>query len=204
MSDALIASLQSRIADLTNETAQLKSENKDRRIKLRDLRTEIESVRKAAETATAEAEALRAKAGADPASADDRVKALEAQLKARDVRDAFSAVELAPGIKVEQVFKFFDVDPNTVDVTKAVELAKGWREAAPGLFKPAAETVAVAPGGAKGQTLDLGHLAGRGSRDKDAGSFTVRKGDLQSPEWMRLNQKAYAKAVAENTVTYAE
>jgi predicted nuclease with TOPRIM domain len=183
MSDALIASLQSRIADLTNETAQLKSENKDRRIKLRDLRTEIESVRKAAETATAEAEALRAKAGADPASADDRVKALEAQLKARDVRDAFSAVELAPGIKVEQVFKFFDVDPNTVDVTKAVELAKGWREAAPGLFKQAAETVAVAPGGATGQALDLGHLAGRGSRDKDARTVTYTRAEVAQAGW---------------------
>lgn len=193
MSDALISSLQTRINDLQGENATLKAENKDRRLKLRDRSAEVETIKAQIADLTKERDALKASLDSAPATADERVKALEAQIRHRDVRDAFRSAPLAPGIKIDQIFKFFDVDPATVDMTKAEELVKGWREAAPGLFRTSddgqSQTQAqAAPGGAtQGQggrsALDLTHLAGRGGRDNGPQPATYTRAEVAQAGW---------------------
>ena len=200
-----MAGLQRRIDELTTENASLKSESKGRRIKLREATTELESLRGRVASLTSEVDGLKTRAEANPASADDRVQALEAQIKARDVKDAFAGVKLAPGIKVDQVFKFFDVDPNGLDLAtlKVDDLAKGWREAAPGLFESTTETVEAAPGGAKGQSLDLGHLVGRGGRDTGLKSVTYTRAEVAQAGWQQKRPEL-VEALKAGTAQLAE
>jgi hypothetical protein len=208
MSDELIRSLNSRVAELERSLAETRAEAKKHRLAKRQMEQDLAKIADAYESLEKEFEGLQAEVENDPVTADERVQALEKQLKTRDVQDAFRDAGLADGIKFEQVLKFFDVDPLAVDTTKASELLKGWREAAPGLFKQAdAAKAEAAPRGAtqgQAQGLDLSHLAGRGGRDTSPGSFQVRKSDLTNPEWMRTNQAAYAKAIADKAVAYVD
>jgi hypothetical protein len=228
MSDALIASLQAEINRLNAEVADLRAEAKDHRLGKGKARRELEAVaareaeaarahaeevealRKQVEDTLAARDALQEKLDTAPDQWRAKLETAEAQLRARDHRDAWAravGAELHEKVSVEKLWSEVDYQPEgEVDPTRIDELVNAAREAAPYLFKPAGapaqrrqQTPAAEPRGSQRPAapvpFDTGLAGGRGGRDtSSAGMYRVRESDLSDPLWMRDNQARLAEA----------
>lgn len=86
-----------------------------------------------------------------------------------------------------------------------VEKRKGWAVEA----DETAEGSETKPDGteakAAAKRLDPDEEGGRGGRVRSAeGRLKIKKSDIRDPEWMRVNQNAYAQALAAGTLQYVD
>jgi chromosome segregation ATPase len=164
------------------------------------------------QTADQQVQEWRSKAETSPDEMAQKLRDLETQIKTRDVKAKFKDLEstLSDGFDLDTAFEVMKFDPTKVeDIEKldAAELAKQWREARAGLFKPG-ETPKDAPGGAtqgsrKPPLTVAEELPSRGGRDSVTGKVQYKQSELAQPGWY-VSKPSLHKALAEGNAERIE
>lgn len=202
---------ESLVSDLHKQLAEANGEAKKHRLRARKANDELDEARKQVDALTADRDNLQGRLAAAPDALQSEVDRLKGEIRTRDHRDAWAAVkgELHDRVTVEKLWAEIgytpgDQVPTAEQITEQVAAA---REVAPFLFKTA-ETANDASRGANGAQsnggLPPGPGYGRGLPSTDAGFFTVRRSDLENPEWMQSNQGKLAAAGAESRVRFVD
>jgi hypothetical protein len=154
-------------------------------------------------------EELRTRYEGNPDEKDKKIAELETTIKLDKVRAKFKDIEpdLADGFDLEAAWKLQEFDPAKVeDVEKfdAGELAKQWREARAGLFKPEGSGQTPAQGPTRKPALTVAaELPSRGGRDSGTGKVQYKQSDLAQPGWY-VNNPSLHKALAEGNAERIE
>lgn len=208
---ATVEALLKRNSELEAAVAKANADAKKRR---HELRSEQEAHNKL----KGEHEALTArvqKAEASPGEWKTKAEKLQAELHARDAKDAWKEAigdSLRDKVTIEKLWKELEYTPGEAVPTpeEISEQLKAARESVPYLFKDADATSATDPRGSTmpatkpplKETVD----GGRGAPVKTANRVTVRKSQLQDPEWKldKRNQKMLTEAQEAGTLVVTD
>lgn len=191
MSEQTIGYLQGEVTRLNSEVGRLNKEAKDRRISGGKAKKLAEDLEKQVADLTRDRDEWKGKATAAPGELQATVDRLTGQLRERDHGDAWKAAvgdQLADKVGVRKLWQELQYTPGESVPTPeqiAEQLGKA-REAAPYLFRPAAEPAAADPGGSQQPParppLGAAPAGGRGDRDTAASKvLRVKAADLRNP-----------------------
>lgn len=206
-SDILINSLNQRIGTLERELAQTRQESRTRKLKIRELTeqntaltTERDGHAATIATITTERDGLKTKLAAGPDEKDAKIGELELKLRTRSHQDRFNELAKEAGCDESSLAAAWKLsgytpesdEPDDGAISEAIETAKSELSVA---FKPAQSGQGSGPAAPKKAPLSRGVGSERGhSAQNGAGLFTVRKSDMRSSEYMRLNQEKIYEA----------
>ena len=222
MSEDSLRFLQSEVSRLQKELADVRAEAKSYRIKAKEARAErdakqaelddllakagdeFDSIDEQLAALQDERDEWKQKAEMSPGEVGEKVRALEAEIRNRDIKEKFNGItgELADGLSLDDLFKLHGFDPSAVDPAelKVDDLVKGWREAKPGTFKPAQTGQESSPGGTQRPTrpapLTVPEGSSRGGRDTASHTVTIPRSMMREPGWMTKNKAEAAAYVA--------
>jgi|GEM_PF-6972008 len=195
-----------RISELEQKLNEACADAKKRRTQLREEQTAHNELKTRVQGLETENTQLKQSPGEWKTKHDD----LQQQLRTRDAADAFKGVlgdTLAPKVTLTKFLAEIGYTPGEVAPTpeEIGELVKQARENVPYLFAPeTAETATTPPGGAtQGQTRPplketLG-IPSRGAPDMSASRFTVKRSQLQDPNWsLDPNNKRLVREARQN------
>jgi hypothetical protein len=206
MSDALIASLQSRISELTDQLATVKTEAKTRRKAQAATRTELEAALAQVKELATDRDAWKGKAEAAPGEKDKKIAELEGQILERQHADVFGELKqdkelgLDPRMPVTTIMRELGYKPEGApDRDKLKSLVAEAKPRLGHLFSPAADS---GNAHATGQAREPGPGAQRGGSPNSASSpaGTVSRAQLRDAKWMFANQALAATAVKEGRI----
>lgn len=186
----------------------------------RKLRDQLDALAKANATLTTERDALKGEVRslaekADSSAAGKKVEELTAQLRGLKHRQVFDRIAGKLGARPEAVEDLWSLsgyrpEADAADEAAIESLLKDQQARRGYLFKPAGDAAAAGPEAAKDggkapePKSDPGPGASRGGLLKGTGKFAVSRQDIRNAEWMRKNQGAFAKALAEDNVEYID
>lgn len=216
MSDALIASQNTRITQLGDENANLKAALKQSRGEAKVLKAERDTFEQAAKDLTTENASIKGK----PSEKDAQIADLKGQLSQRDHKDAFRAEAAKNKVKpdkADQLYKLSELKPGDQPV-KAEDFAAFFttaKEAYDWAFDGGTPASGGSSGQAQGfppgssQAIQLNGAppipaGGRGAPDNSSGLFTVRRSDPRDPAWMQQNGSKIAEAASKGTLRWID
>lgn len=213
-STSLVRSLNAEITRLSGLLERANAESARRKDQLRAARKDLDEIRPKLEAAEKGVAEWQARAESRPSEQAERIKALESQLRGRDVVDRLRAtlastdgISLAKGVDVGKILMIAGVDPSAdgSDKIDLTELVGKVRETDPYLFAPPAGATnsAAALGGAQKQALQVTAPVGRGAPDTPVNPVRYTRAELRDPGWQQTRPEL-AKAIAAGNAVLVE
>ncbi len=207
-SDALIQSMNTRINELTAQLASRKEQAK----RHAEQQKGVAELRAAHEALIKERDTWKEKAEAAPSALQAKLDEAQAQIRARDHRDAWKEAVggiLNEKVAVEDVWSKLGYQPgDTIPTADQIrEQVKPAQAAAPYLFKPGEMPTNGSQGPRSSATpppLVAPVAPSRGAPDTAARRFEIRKSQSRDPAWMRANQDHIDEARKAGTLAFVE
>jgi FtsZ-binding cell division protein ZapB len=222
MSDALIASQNTRISQLEREAAELRAEAKKYRTGRRDALAERDALKAQIDQLTADRDGWKQKAEATPGETQAKLEALQGQLRQRDHLDTFKAEALKAGVNPAAVADLYRLsgltppeegEPKPEDFAGFLASAKTERAwafgtGASGTATPGGDPGTTSPQGGAQQGLTLGANppppgSGRNASGTTAGQVRYTRTEVQAPGWQHSRPELKA-ALAEGRAVLVE